>query len=183
LIEPRREDGRAGYTKPGLSKGDRRETYFILPPEFWTDEWFERLTMPGLAMLLIIAGETSDKEEVWLTNEDAAAWYGLSARSVESGIEDLRARGLLEERVEWIKAPLSAVGSTKRHWYRLTGPFSSLARVALQREAQAELKARTGKQVGTREGKKKSTADGAGRARGKRSTSKKTGKSTSGGLE
>ena len=153
LIEPRREDGKAAYTKPGLSKSDRLETYFVLPPEFWTEEWFERLTMPGLAMLLIIAGETSDKEEVWLTNEDAASWYGLSARSVESGIEDLRACGLLEERVEWIKAPLSAVGSTKRHWYRLTGPFSSQSRSTLQREAQAEFKARTGKRSATKASK------------------------------
>lgn len=143
VVIPRREDGKAKYSKPGLVKGDRRETYFVLPPEFWTEEWFERLSMPGLAMLLIIAGETSDKDEVWLTNQGAADWYGLSPRSVESGIEDLRDQGLLFETVEWIKAPLSASGTTKRHWYSLSGPFSKDARAEIQRKAQAELGART----------------------------------------
>lgn len=144
VVAPRREDGKAKYTKPGLVKGDRRETYFVLPREFWTEEWFERLTVPGLAMLLIVAGETSDKPEVWLTNEDAGRWYGLSPRSVEAGLKDLETHGLLQERTEWVKAPLSAVGSTKRHWYSLTGPFASAARGAIQRAAQAELEARTG---------------------------------------
>lgn len=143
VVRPRREDGKARYTSPGLVKGDRRETYFVLPREFWTDAWFERLTMPGLAMLLIIAGETSDKDEVWLTNDDAAKWYGLSARSVEAGIENLRANRLLDERVEWIKAPLSAIGTTKRHWYSLTGPFACDARAGLQKAAQIEINART----------------------------------------
>lgn len=144
VVAPRREDGKAKYTKPGLVTGDRRETYFVLPREFWTEEWFERLTMPGLAMLLIIAGETSNQDEVWLTNEDAADWYGLSPRSVEAGIEDLRGHGLLVERVEWIKAPLSATGTTKRHWYSLTGPFSKESRAKIQGMAQAELESRKG---------------------------------------
>lgn len=143
-VVPRREDGKAKYTKPGLIEEDRRETYFILPGEFWTEEWFERLTMPGLAMLLIIAAETSSKTEVWLTNEHAAKWYGLSSRSVEAGIEDLRTHGLLVDREEWVKAPLSAIGTTKRHWYGLTGSFSTEARAKLQKTAQAEFKARPG---------------------------------------
>lgn len=144
-VEPRREDGKAKYTKPGLIRGDRRETYFVLPAEFWTEKWFEKLSLPGLAMLLIIAGETSDKDEVWLTNQDAAIWYGFSARSVEAGIENLRDEGLLTERVEWIKAPLSAVGATQRHWYSLTGGFSTAARASIQAVAKAELEKRTGK--------------------------------------
>lgn len=88
------------------------------------DEWFEELSLPGLAMMLIIAGETTDKDEVWLPNNDAARWYGLSLRSVDSGIKNLADHGLLDERVEWIKAPLSATGTTKRHWYQLTGDFT-----------------------------------------------------------
>lgn len=142
-VIPRREDGKAAYTKPGLIESNRRETYFILPGEFWSEEWFERLTMPGLAMLLIIAAETSIKEEVWLSNDHAAQWYGLSPRSVEAGIEDLRKHELLIDRTEWVKAPLSAIGATKRHWYSLTGPFSTAARAGVQQAAQAEFRART----------------------------------------
>lgn len=143
VVEPRREDGRADYTKPGRKRADHLETYFVVPVEFWREEWFERLTMPGVAMLLIIAGETSDKEEVWLTNEGAGRWYGLSPRSVEAGIEDLRSHGLLAERQEWIKAPLSPVGSTKRHWYSLLGAFSTDSRRVLRETAKRELETRT----------------------------------------
>lgn len=143
VIEPRREDGLADYTTPGLVPNDHRESYFILPPQFWSEEWFERLTLPGLAMLLIIAGETSDKAETWLTNDHAAGWYGFSARSIEAGIEDLRRNGLLTQRTEWITAPLSAIGKTQRHWYGLTGPFSYAARQALQQQTRSELEART----------------------------------------
>jgi hypothetical protein len=141
VVEPRREDGQEPYTSPGRKKNDRFESYFTLPAEFWTEEWFEKLTLPGLAMLLIIAGETSepDRREVWLTNEDAADWYGLSPRSVEAGIKDLATHGLVDERTEWTKAPLSPVGATKRHWYSLTGAFATEARLADQARAQDEV--------------------------------------------
>ncbi|ACV80038.1 hypothetical protein [Nakamurella multipartita] len=142
LITPRREDGKAPYTPPGAIKKNHRETFFILPGTFWRDGWFEKLSMPGLAMLLIIAGLTSDKQEAWLTNKDAGKWFGLSPRSVEAGIEDLRTKHLLEERAEWIKAPLSAIGATQRHWYHLTGEFDTDQRRALQERTRQEVRAR-----------------------------------------
>lgn len=142
-VLPRREDGHADYTRPGGSKRDFWETYFVLPAEFWTDEWFERLTLPGLAMLLIIAGETSSKAEKWLTNQKAAEWYGMSERSVQAGISDLEKHELLDVRVQWVKASLSAIGTTAHHYYSLTGPFSNGARGKLRRRAQAEIRKRT----------------------------------------
>jgi hypothetical protein len=146
VVVPRREDGEQPYTSPGRKKNDRFESYFTLPAEFWTEEWFEKLTLPGLAMLLIIAGETSDPDhpEVWLTNEDAGDWYGLSPRSVEAGIHDLAKHGLVDERTEWTKAPLSPLGATKRHWYSLTGAFATEARFAEQARAQEEVERRKG---------------------------------------
>jgi len=143
VVQPRREDGLADYSSPGLIKGDRRETYFVLPPEFWRQEWFEELSLPGLAILLVIAGETSEKAEVRLTHEKAAQWYGLSQRSVASGIEDLRSHGLLVERVVWAKAPLSAIGTTQQTWYSLTGPFSFESRQRLQADTKADRLRRT----------------------------------------
>lgn len=144
VVQPRREDGKKPYTSPGGKKNSRYESYFTLPGEFWTQEWFEKLTLPGLAMLLIIAGETSvrDHPEVWLTNEHAAKWYGLSPRSVEAGIQDLATHGLVHERTEWTKAPLSPIGATKQHWYSLTGAFSTESRLAEQARAQDEVAAR-----------------------------------------
>lgn len=149
-VTPRREDAKAAYTSPGTRKQDHYESYFVLPGQFWRDGIFEDLSLPGLAMLLIIAGRTSEKNETWLTNEDAAKWFGLSPRSVESGIENLRDKNLLSERVEWIKAPLSPIGATQRHWYSLTGEFSTSERRDLQK--------RTGQEAKTREAAKKAAA-------------------------
>lgn len=142
-VLPRREDGQADYTKPGLIKGDRWETYFVLPSEFWTDEWFEKLSLPGLAMLLIIAAETSKKPAVWLTNKNAAEWYGISERSIQTGIDDLRDAGLLDIDEQWFTAPQSGIGATCRHYYSLTGAFSFEARTKIRRRARRALQKRT----------------------------------------
>lgn len=143
IVKPRREDGAADYTAPGSVADDFYETYFVLPGEFWTEEWFERLSLPALAMLLIIAGETSEKQEVRLTNKDTAKWFGMSARSVESGIKDLMDSGLLSERLVRVKAPLSASGQSTEHWYNLTGAFSTDARRTAQERAQVERERRS----------------------------------------
>jgi len=147
VVTPRREDGKAAYTEPGEIKADFNETYFSLPQSFWTSEWFETLSMPGLAMLLIIASRTSaeGQDETWLTNEDAGKWYRLSPRSIEGGIKELTDLGLVTERIEWVKAPLSAIGATKRHWFSLNGDFSTTARLAMQDNARQERAARIAK--------------------------------------
>ncbi|MFE3998017.1 hypothetical protein ACFX43_04355 [Nocardioides sp. YIM B13467] len=142
-VTPRREDGKTEYTTPGGKKKDHRESYFILPGSFWRSGLFEKLSMPGLAMLLIIAGRTSESTEAWLTNKDAAKWYHIAPRSIEAGIENLRDHGLLLERVEWVKAPLSSIGATQKHWYSLTGQFSTEARNELRAQAQKEARARS----------------------------------------
>lgn len=181
VIEPRREDGAEAYTSPGTIAGDRRETYFIVPPEFWEEEWFERLSLPGLAMLLIIAGETSDKSEVWLTHEKTALWYGFSQRSVEAGIEDLRKQGLLNERIVWTTAPLSAIGKTQQHWYSLSGAFSFEARQRLQASTRADRLRRTNQAAkkAKKTAKKSSAVKATTKAsKATSSTAKKTTKST-----
>lgn len=135
-VRPRREDGADDYTNPGEAKGDFHHTYFILPREFWTTELYEKLSMPGLAMLLIIAGATSDKTTIWWSSHaTAAAWYGLSERSVTAGLNDLRKHNLLHEEQEYEKNPLSATGWRTKTKYALAAPFSTKARAGIQEHA------------------------------------------------
>lgn len=143
-IVPMREDGAVKYADPGGVARSRLESYFTLPPSFWTDGWFEKLSMPGLAMLLAVASKTSRAEEpeTWLTNQHAGQWFGLSTRSVESGLSELANHGLLTDRIEWIKAPLSGIGATQRHNYSLNGEFSTASRLAMQSQAQEERRRR-----------------------------------------
>jgi DNA-binding PadR family transcriptional regulator len=143
-IVPRREDGAAAYTSPeGLN--DRYNTYFTLPDAFWNTGLFARLSFPGLVMLLIIAKETSTKAEMYIPHEQGPDWYGISPGTVKNGINDLRKLGLLDEREEWRKAPLSPTGLTQRIWYSLTGEYSHGAREQQKKQAKTERSQRINK--------------------------------------
>jgi DNA-binding transcriptional ArsR family regulator len=133
-IIPRREDHLEGYTIPA-GRRDRFNTYFTLPDRFWAEKDFARLTLPGLAMLLIIAKETSYKSEVWLTHEGAAKWYGVSRSTVQAGLKELDDADLLHTRTKWVPAPLSPKGVTQQTHYSLKGDYGYEARKALRAHA------------------------------------------------
>lgn len=155
-IVPRREDGRARYTRPGAaeaSKGGwpRNDWYFVLPHEYWNQGWDQRLTLPAKAMLLISLQATSNSTTYYLPYDRAPQWYGVSADTAQRGLRALRNEGLLREHFQKITAPLSPTGSTTRTHYTLLGAFSTDARHQLQKatkkavRAKAARRARTGK--------------------------------------
>ena len=141
-VAPRREDGGAPYEAPGGRK-DWWNAYFSLPDAFWEEEWFARLSLPALVMLLVVAKETNGKsKEVWLTYAKTEPWYGIKDQTAQKGLKELEGWGLLHRRMEKIKAPLSPTGHTVRTWYSLTGPFGREARQAMQERAATERKKR-----------------------------------------
>jgi hypothetical protein len=135
-IGPRREDSKREYVRPrpDLSMSSR-EKFFILPDAFWTDGWHEKLRLPGLAMLLVLLEETTGRDEVHLAYERAPAWYGISAKTMQNGLEELRRLDLVAERAEWVRADFSKIGRTQKRYYRLKGPFSRDERRRLQESA------------------------------------------------
>ena len=144
-VTPRREDGRAPYEAPG-GRSDRENAYFVIPDTFWKDEIFARLSLPGLAMLLVVAKDTNKASEMYLPYAKATEWYGLSPKTVQNGLKDLERHGLLHRREQVVKAPLSRTGATVRVWYSLTGDFGGDARASLQKRARTERNKRLGKQ-------------------------------------
>lgn len=168
-VMPRREDGKAEWTQPGLAKKDRAETYFVLPGVFWTNNDFAALSFPALAMLLIIAAETSADEEVRLTADLTAEWYGISPWTVKTGIQELEKAGLLRRRPQQVKAKLSATGSTTHWWYSLTGAYSHTARTEARRLARTERATRQRRLAKKAGAKKKSSSK---KAAAKTSTNK-----------
>jgi hypothetical protein len=136
-IVPRREDGGAEYTAPE-GRTDRYNTYFTLPDSFWNDEIFAKLSLPGLAMLLVIAKETSKNSEMYVPHELGSPWYGLKPGTVKNGIDELRRLEMLNERTEWRKAPLSAIGHAPRIWYSLRADYSQEARKYVQDASKAD---------------------------------------------
>lgn len=147
-VVPRREDGRQPYTRPRPDQlSSVGERYFIIPDCFWIDGWHEQLSMPGIAVLLILIHDTSARDEVRLPYDRIQDWYGISAKTLQNGLADLRRHGLLHERHEWVVENLSAIGRTQRQYYSPTGPFSPAERKKLQVVALMATRKRVARQL------------------------------------
>lgn len=117
----RREDGQAAYSRPTGEGKDER--FFKLPHAFWLDDdhWYERLSLPGQAMLLI---GLSLGPTFTLPFDRVPGWYGLSPNTAQRGFRELTDAGLLKHWVTYKEAPLAPLGYTQERHYRLLGPFA-----------------------------------------------------------
>lgn len=158
-VTPRKENGRGEYTRPRPDErpGDTGELYFILPDAFWLEDWHNKLSLPGVAVLLILLAGTVARDEAWLSPEKAPEWYGVAPKTMYNGLEDLRKHGLLGARDKWVTAELSGIGRTKRTYYRLRGPFSRAARLKLQDTTRTETKRRAERAARTTRRKRRPT--------------------------
>jgi hypothetical protein len=103
------------YPEPG--------EYFKIPFDYWTadDAYYFSLPFPAKAVLLIAA---SLKPGFALPADKASRWYGLSSDSLERGLRELRAAGLLKSRTATVESWLSPTGKTTRYDYWLQPPFA-----------------------------------------------------------
>jgi hypothetical protein len=142
-VLPRREDGKASYTRPGVRKSGARgadttggwpakDWYFVLPHTYWERGLDQRLGLAAKAMLLVSLQATSTNATYWMRYEDAPKWYGLSEESVQRGLKQLRDEQLLVEHFQKIKSTRSATGLMTRTHYALAGEFSTAERHRLQ---------------------------------------------------
>ncbi|MCK5891707.1 hypothetical protein [Aeromicrobium sp.] len=141
-VQPLMEVGEEPYESPTGEKKNWAEAYLTLPPEFWTDEWFAELNLAELAVMLIVAKETTQRDEMWVTEAKVSEWYGISPNTFRKGIQGLEKHKLLKTRPEYIAAPLSPLGYTTRLNYSLSGNFSRDSRKRIQASAQRQMKAR-----------------------------------------
>lgn len=133
-LVPKREDGEDTYTLPDGKKIIDR--YFALPGAFWTEKWFDELSLPGICVLLVLLKETNDDTaEVHLTHKQFDDWYGISVSSAKKGLAELEAHGLLSVRRHRVKAEFALEGFTLHLYYRLNGEFSTAARKAARTAA------------------------------------------------
>lgn len=143
-VLPLLEDGSGKvYTRPGTgketTKGWPAEDFYLgLPNAYWTEGYFQKLSLTGKALLLISLQATGLKDEYYLPHKAASDWYGISADSVEKGLAELRAQALITERPQKKHAPRAPDGFTIRTYYSLTGPFSTASRSAARAKAQEE---------------------------------------------
>jgi hypothetical protein len=122
-----REDGSGEpYTRP-LGKV-ATERYLRLSHAYWLDSWCDRLTLPGLAMLLIALHE---KEGFSLPTEHMPQWYGWSADTAERGFAELEKHKLLYKVQRRRKEPLSTSGYGLVNRYYLLPPFGTASAIDL----------------------------------------------------
>ncbi|MFD5899848.1 hypothetical protein [Streptomyces sp. NPDC060366] len=109
-----REDGTGKpYDRP---VGDREENLFLrIPNTFWAQGRDEKLSLPGLALFLVVARE---KHWVALPAERAPEWYGWSPDTHERGLKQLVDLGFVLKRAIKKKAPFAPLGYTIAHEYR-----------------------------------------------------------------
>lgn len=105
------------YTRP--RKGEPRG-YFAFPFVYFTERWHKELSLPGKAVLLIAL---SQKTTFTLITERATEWYGVSADTLQRGLDDLRDHGLLTTWLITRKAPRARLGFTSVAHHRLNPPF------------------------------------------------------------
>lgn len=154
-VVPRREDGGKAYARPRPDQGKHHsEKFFVVPDAFWLDDWHKKLTLPGIAVLLILLAETQGRDAVHLTLDDANAWYGISAKTMQNGLNDLRKHSLLGENRSYVVNDLSAVGVTPHFTYWPQRDFSRATRQTLQRVATRETRKRVAKSASSAKKKK-----------------------------
>jgi hypothetical protein len=115
------EDGSGRPYRATLSGG----RWFQVPFEYWTDNWFGKLNLPGKAVLLIALSLLDD---FVLPEEKGPAWYGVSADSVGRGLRALQDHGLLTVRKLQKPAPSAPRGFTVERHYTLQKPFGPKGR-------------------------------------------------------
>jgi hypothetical protein len=116
------EDGSgAEYTRPRGREEGSEHGYFNLPFEYFRQRWDSELSLPGKATLLICLAQAPTFD---LPTERAAGWYGISADTLQRGLDELRSLGLLQSWGRTKKAPRTRRGWTTVNYYRLGGPFT-----------------------------------------------------------
>lgn len=114
LLEP--DGSGAPYRHPSSTSAG----YLKLSFDYWVEGWHRRLGLPGKAFLLIAL---SLADAFPLPAERGPEWYGISADTIERGVADLEAHGLLQvDRVSKV-APLAPEGYTIENRYTLRAPF------------------------------------------------------------
>jgi hypothetical protein len=121
-----REDGSGQeYTRPTTGEA---HGYFQLPFAFFTERWHKKLTLRAKATLLICLAQKPPFE---LRTEHATERYGLSPDSMQRGLDELRAHGLLTTTVDYRRAPRARLGFTLVHLHELKGDLAKPARKPL----------------------------------------------------
>lgn len=110
-----------------LARGEGRG-YFKLPYSYFVDRWYLELSLPAKATLLVCLAQAPT---FTLPTEHASGWYGISAATLQRGLDELRKRELLKVWSRAKKAPRTRLGYTCERHYALRGCFARPSRESI----------------------------------------------------
>jgi hypothetical protein len=113
-----REDGSG---RPFERAGGQERGFFKLPYAYFTDRIHRELKLAGKATLLLCLAQSPT---FTLPTERAAQWYGISADTLQRGIDELRELELVKVWSRAKKAPRTRLGYTVESHYALREPFA-----------------------------------------------------------
>lgn len=135
-IQLMKENGDGTSWEARTTRNAENRGFFTLPFEYWATGTIDELKLPGKAMLLIILKETQDpnakRKTFLMAFARAKQWYGISERTAERGIHQLRKAGLLQEKRQLVQDSRHPLG-LREDWHRiLIGPYSTAYREKLR---------------------------------------------------
>lgn len=120
ILTPLREDASGNPWIKAGSDAQERDGYFVVPHEYWTHGYADRLRLPGKAMLLIALKETQGDghQSFEMAVDRAFEWYGISERTAERGFNELNHEHLLLTRIQRVANPKLPPGVYQRRYHR-----------------------------------------------------------------
>jgi hypothetical protein len=103
----------------------RSRDFFYFPLAFFRDEWHTKLGLPATSVLLIALDKSKRSPWFQLRSEVQSAWYGISADTLQRGLDELRDAGLLVTHPRRIHDARARYGTTMVNEYLLLPPFAT----------------------------------------------------------
>lgn len=99
--------------------------FFYFPLAFFREAWHTRLSLPATAVLLIALNKSKRKPWFQLRTEEESKWYGISADTLQRGLDELREVGLLLTHPRRVRDNKARYGTTLVNEYILLGAFAT----------------------------------------------------------
>ncbi|WP_286219588.1 hypothetical protein [Paraoerskovia sediminicola] len=116
---------RAPYTPPSAPPQKVQNRYLQIPDIIWRG-YIQRMTAPGLAMLLIVLAEPESRAAgMWWSIENFPTWYKISPSMRAKGTKELQQLELLRVKKQMLDTPRGGNGDARdrvRNLYFFTDP-------------------------------------------------------------
>jgi hypothetical protein len=103
----------------------RSKDFFYFPLAFFREGWHTKLDLPGTAVLLIALNKSRTHAWFEVRTEKESSWYGISADTLQRGLDELRDAELLHIHPRKVRDNNARYGTTVVNNYLLRGSFAT----------------------------------------------------------